>query len=103
MSIHDLPAELLTDIFEEVINDDSLIDPFHPTAMSLSRWDKRPTKREWILVSPNEDVHSKQTKTYTATKVCYINTGWQSCVGSYVETLRPSCLPANNGTELPTT
>ena len=35
-SIHDLPAELLTDIFEQVVYDDSLTDSFHPTCMSLS-------------------------------------------------------------------
>ena len=69
MSIRDLPAELLTDIFEQVVNDDSLVDPFHPTNMSLSRWDRRPTKPDWVLVGPNEDAHSKQTKTYTVTKV----------------------------------
>ena len=34
MTIDDLPAELLTDIFEQVVYDDSLIDPFHPTSMS---------------------------------------------------------------------
>ncbi|KAI9462797.1 hypothetical protein BJY52DRAFT_1352642 [Lactarius psammicola] len=68
MSIRDLPAELLTDIFEQVVYDDSLIDPFHPTNMSLSRWDKRDTKPDWVLVGPNEDAHSKQTRTYTVTK-----------------------------------
>ncbi|KAH9000938.1 hypothetical protein EDB86DRAFT_2904121 [Lactarius hatsudake] len=68
MSIRDLPAELLTDIFEQVVYDDSLVDPLHPTNMSLSRWDKRPTKLDWVLVSPSEDVHSKQRKAYTATK-----------------------------------
>jgi hypothetical protein len=70
MSIRDLPAELLTDIFEQVVYDDSLVDPFHPTNMSLSRWDRRPTKPDWVLIGPNEDAHSKQTKTYTVTKVC---------------------------------
>ena len=69
MTIRDLPAELLTDIFEQVVNDDSLLDPFHSTSMSLSRWDSRPAKRDWILVSPNEDAHSKQTRVYAATKV----------------------------------
>ncbi len=69
MAIHDLPAELLTDIFEQVVYDDSLIDPSHPTSMSLSRWEKRPTRSDWILVSANEDVHTKQTKVYAATKV----------------------------------
>jgi hypothetical protein len=73
MAIHDLPVELLTDIFEEVVYDDSLIDPFHPTSMSLSRWDKRPTRDDWILVGANEDVHNKQTKVYTATKVCPVS------------------------------
>jgi hypothetical protein len=42
MTIHDLPAELLTDIFEQVVYDDSLVDPSHPTSMSLSRWERRP-------------------------------------------------------------
>ena len=69
MTIRDLPAELLTDIFEQVVNDDSLLDPFHSTSMSLSRWDRRPSKRDWILVSPNEDAHSQQTRVYAATKV----------------------------------
>ncbi|KAH8981485.1 hypothetical protein EDB92DRAFT_186920 [Lactarius akahatsu] len=68
MSIRDLPAELLTDIFEQVVYDDSLVDPLHPTNMSLSRWDKRPTKPDWVLVGPSEDVHSKHTKAYSATK-----------------------------------
>ncbi|KAH9038516.1 hypothetical protein EDB85DRAFT_1932754 [Lactarius pseudohatsudake] len=68
MSIRDLPAELLTDIFEQVVYDDSLVDPLHPTNMSLSRWDTQPKKPDWVLVGPNEDVHSKQTKAYTATK-----------------------------------
>ncbi|KAH9953798.1 hypothetical protein BC827DRAFT_1145417 [Russula dissimulans] len=68
MTIHDLPAELLTDIFEQVVYDDSLIDSFHPTSMSVSRWERRPSKRDWILLSANEDVHSRQTKVYTATK-----------------------------------
>ncbi|KAI0305219.1 hypothetical protein B0F90DRAFT_1625294 [Multifurca ochricompacta] len=68
ISICDLPAELLTDIFEQVVYDDSLVDSSHPTSMSLSRWDRRPSKRDWVLVSPYEDVHSKQTTTYTTTK-----------------------------------
>ncbi|KAI9452731.1 hypothetical protein F5148DRAFT_985858 [Russula earlei] len=68
MTIHDLPAELLTDIFEQVVYDDSIVDPFHPTNMSSSRWERRPSKRDWILLSPNEDVHTKQTKVYTMTK-----------------------------------
>ena len=69
MAIQDLPAELLTDIFEQVVYDDSLVDPFHPTSMSLSLWDKRPTKTEWTLVSANEDVHTKQMRVYATTKV----------------------------------
>ena len=69
MPIHDLPAELLTDIFEQVVYDDSLIDPSHPTSMSLSRWERRPTRPDWNLVSANEDVHAKQTRVYTVTKV----------------------------------
>jgi hypothetical protein len=69
MAIQDLPAELLTDIFEQVVYDDSLIDPLHPTSMSLSQWEKRPTRTDWILVSANEDLHTKQTKVYAITKV----------------------------------
>jgi hypothetical protein len=69
MTIHDLPAELLTDIFEQVVYDDSLIDPFHPTSMSLSRWERRPTRPDWILMSPNEDVNAKQMRAYAVTKV----------------------------------
>ena len=74
MAIHDLPAELLTDIFEQVVYDDSLIDPFHPTSMSLARWERRPTRPDWILMSPNEDVHAKQTRVYAAAKV---RSDWQ--------------------------
>jgi hypothetical protein len=70
MAIQDLPAELLTDIFEQAVYDDGLIDPVHPTSMSLSRWDRRPFKNDWVLVSANEDVHAKQTRAYAATKVC---------------------------------
>jgi hypothetical protein len=69
MTIHDLPAELLTDIFEQVVYDDSLIDPFHPTSMSHSRWERRPTRPDWVLMSANEDVHAKQMRAYTLTKV----------------------------------
>ena len=69
MAIQDLPAELLTDIFEQVAYDDSLIEPFHPTCMSLSQWDRRSLNRDWVLVSANEDVHTKQTGVYAATKV----------------------------------
>ena len=69
MAIHDLPAELLTDIFEQVVYDDSLIDPFHPTNMSFSRWERRPTRPDWILMSANEDVHAKQMRAYAVTKV----------------------------------
>jgi hypothetical protein len=70
MTIHGLPAELLTDIFEQVVYDDSLIDPFHPTSMSLSRWERRPTRPDWILMSANEDVNAKQMRAYAVTKVC---------------------------------
>ena len=101
MSIRDLPAELLTDIFEQVVYDDSLVDPYHPTNISLSRWDKRPTKPDWVLVGPNEDVHSKQTKAYTAAKVCSDRLAMPR--RSLLETLRLSCFPVNNGTESPTT
>ncbi len=69
MTIHDLPAELLTDIFEQVVYDDSLIDPFHPTSMSLSRWERRPTRPDWILMSAKEDVNAKQMRAYAVTKV----------------------------------
>jgi hypothetical protein len=69
MTIHDLPAELLTDIFEQVVYDDSLVDPFQPTTMSLSRWERRPTKPDWILMSANEDVNAKQMRAYATTKV----------------------------------
>ncbi len=69
MTIHDLPAELLTDIFEQVVYDDSLTDPFHPTSMSLSRWERRPTRPDWILMGANEDVNAKQMRAYATTKV----------------------------------
>jgi hypothetical protein len=69
MTIHDLPAELLTDIFEQVVYDDSLIDPFHPTSMSPSRWEGRPTRPDWILMSAKEDVNAKQMRVYATTKV----------------------------------
>jgi hypothetical protein len=100
MAVQDLPAELLIDIFEQVVYDDSLIYPFHPTSMSLSQWDKRPTRTDWILVSPNEDLHTKQTRVYAATKVRSFR-----CVGDdphtlspghhvYVQTMVPSRLPS---------
>ncbi|KAI0263002.1 hypothetical protein BC834DRAFT_924985 [Gloeopeniophorella convolvens] len=68
MSIRDLPAELLTDIFEQVVYDDSLFDFSHPTSMSPSRWDKRGARQDWVLVSPTEDVRSRQSQLYKATK-----------------------------------
>jgi hypothetical protein len=69
MTIHDLPAELLTDIFEQVVYDDTLTDPFHPTSMSLSRWERRQTRPDWILMSANEAVNVKQMRVYATTKV----------------------------------
>jgi len=62
-----LPAELLTDIFEQVVYDDSLINSSHPTSMSVSRWEKRPSRRDWT----NEDVPSHSE--FTVTKVCHIS------------------------------
>lgn len=100
MAIHDLPAELLTDIFEQVVYDDSLVDPFHPTSMSLSRWERRPTKPDWILMSPNEDVNAKQMRAYAVTKVRSAGSARDDSDRS--GNSRLLCLPANNGTELPT-
>jgi hypothetical protein len=107
MAIQDLPAELLTDIFEQVVYDDSLVDPFHLTSMSLSRWDKRPTKTDWILMGASEDLHNKQTRVYTATKVRPVGSisgeSYASSSGHnvYLQAMVPSRLPSAISLSIP--
>lgn len=69
MTSPELPAEILTYIFELVVHDEALFTHSIPTCMSESHWERRDFGEKWQLVSPVEAIYSRQTKKYAITKV----------------------------------
>lgn len=69
MPITDLPAELLTSIFEIAVENMSIYNLELPTSMALSSWEDR--RDEWVLVEPMESLYIQQRSKYRVTKVRY--------------------------------
>lgn len=65
----DLPAEILTQIFELAINDPNLFDVSLPTCMTESHWEPDKMGDGWVLINPVDFAYQKPMKNYAATKV----------------------------------
>ncbi|KAI0065048.1 hypothetical protein BV25DRAFT_1822154 [Artomyces pyxidatus] len=68
MGASDLPAEILTYIFELAVEDDALFESSHPTSLSESHWHQKAAGEAWNLMNPNDIFISKQRKNYTMSK-----------------------------------
>ncbi|VDB92568.1 unnamed protein product [Peniophora sp. CBMAI 1063] len=66
MHINDLPAELLTTIYEMVVYDETVSSWAAPTCMKESYWDK--PRKDYVLIDPNADLHIRQRRKYAMTK-----------------------------------
>lgn len=65
----DLPAEILTHIFEYAVNDNGLFDTSLPTCMTKSHWEPSKTSDDWLLINPVDFVYQEPLRNYAATKV----------------------------------
>ncbi|KAI0044782.1 hypothetical protein FA95DRAFT_1496544 [Auriscalpium vulgare] len=68
MTAQDLPAEILTYIFELAVEDESLFEHMHATVMTESAWGRKTPTSDWLLMDPTKVAHAKQIRKYTITK-----------------------------------
>jgi hypothetical protein len=67
-TVQDLPAEILTYIFEMAVDDEAVFTWAVPTCMKESNWELR--NSDYVLVDPTTDLHLRQRQKYSMTKVC---------------------------------